>query len=284
MNPSDVPTHGDTLGVTLEATGMADERLVDTFVELADTLIDDFDVIDFLHLLVDRCVELLDVDAAGLLLADQHGHLQLVASSNEHVRVLELFQVQNDEGPCLDAFATGVRVSTGDLRIGATRWVRFAAAATSAGIAAVDALPMRLRTEVIGALNLFRSEPGELTDAALRKAQALVDIATIGLLQERAIRHHEIVTEQLQTALNSRIVIEQAKGLVAERLGIDMEAAFAALRTYARTNNRKLGDVARTVIEGRLQDLEAAAPSKRKQPRQQSRRRPSPSEAPRNPD
>ncbi|HEY3748940.1 MAG TPA: GAF and ANTAR domain-containing protein [Pseudonocardiaceae bacterium] len=263
---------------------MADERLVETFVELADTLVDDFDVIDFLHLLVDRCVELLDIDAAGLLLADQRGHLQLIASSNEHVRVLELFQVQNDEGPCLDAFATGVRVSATDLRSEQARWERFAVAATSAGFAAVDALPMRLRTEVIGALNLFRIEPGVLSETALRNAQALVDVATIGLLQERAIRHHEIVTEQLQTALNSRVVIEQAKGLVAERLGVDMEAAFVALRTYARTNNRKLGDVARTVIEGRLQDLEVNVPAKRKQPRQQARRRPSPSETPGNPD
>jgi transcriptional regulator with GAF, ATPase, and Fis domain len=229
---------------------MADERLVDTFVELADTLIDDFDVIDFLHLLVDRCVELLDVDAAGLLLADQRGHLQLIASSNEHVRVLELFQLQNDEGPCLEAYATGVRVSTADLHVNGNQWARFASAATNAGFSAVDALPMRLRSQVIGALNLFRAEPGELSVTALRNAQALVDVATIGLLQERAIRHQEIVTEQLQTALNSRVVIEQAKGLVAERLGVNMEVAFAALRGYARTQNRKLGDVARMVIAG----------------------------------
>jgi hypothetical protein len=263
---------------------MADERLVDTFVELADTLIDDFDVIDFLHLLVDRCVELLDVDAAGLLLADQRGHLQLIASSNEHVRLLELFQVQNDEGPCLDAFATGHRVSVADLRVEETRWVDFRATAIAAGFVAVDALPMRLRSDVIGALNLFRATPGELSPIALRNAQALVDIATIGLLQERAIRHHEVVTEQLQNALNSRIVIEQAKGLVAERLGIDMEAAFAALRTYARTNNRKLGDVARTVIEGRIQDLEVAEQPKRKQPRTPSRKRAAPPDTPPNPE
>jgi transcriptional regulator with GAF, ATPase, and Fis domain len=229
---------------------MTDERLVETFVELADTLIDDFDVIDFLHLLVDRCVELLDVDAAGLLLADHRGSLQLVASSDEHVRVLELFQLQHDEGPCMEAFATGLRVSNSDLRACDAPWTSFASTATDAGFVAVDALPMRLRSQVIGALNLFRADSGELTVSVLRNAQALVDIATIGLLQERTIRHHEVVTEQLQTALNSRIVIEQAKGLVAERLGVDMEVAFATLRAYARKQNLKLGEVARMVIAG----------------------------------
>jgi transcriptional regulator with GAF, ATPase, and Fis domain len=231
---------------------MNNERLVETFVELADTLIDDFDMIEFLHVLVDRSVELLDIDAAGLLLADQHGHLQLIASSNEHVRLLELFQLQNDEGPCLDAFATGVHVTEADLTTANVRWPRFALAASVSGFVAVDALPMRLRDQIIGALNLFRTHAGALTGTALGTAQALVDVATIGLLQERAIRHQEVLTEQLQAALNSRVVIEQAKGLIAERLGIDMEAAFAALRNYARNNNLKLSHVASTVIAGHI--------------------------------
>ncbi|WNV92017.1 GAF and ANTAR domain-containing protein [Umezawaea sp. Da 62-37] len=230
---------------------MGDDRLLDTFVELADTLIDDFDVIDFLHLLVDRCVELLAVDAAGLLLADQHGRLQLIASSNEQVRLLELFQLQNDDGPCLEAFATGVRVGHADLSTAGGRWQRFAPAATGSGFAAVDALPMRLRGQVIGALNLFRVRPGELTDTALRTARALVDVATIGLLQERSIRHQEILTEQLQTALNNRVIIEQAKGYIAHRLGVDMTGAFTALRGYARSHNLKLSDVAAAVVDGR---------------------------------
>ena len=246
---------------------MSDERLLETFVELADTLVDDFDVIDFLHLLVDRCVALLDVDAAGLLLVDQHGRLQAVATSNEQVRLLELFQLQNDEGPCLDAFRTASIISHCDLTSAGGRWPRFAAAATSAGFATVDALPMRLRTEVIGALNLFRTRVGGLTDTARRTAQALVDVATIGLLQERSIRHQEILTEQLQTALNTRVVIEQAKGLVAERLGVDMDGAFAALRGYARGHNQKLSDVARAVIAGRTGTREllvgAARPGQR---------------------
>ncbi|HEX4722144.1 MAG TPA: GAF and ANTAR domain-containing protein [Pseudonocardiaceae bacterium] len=231
---------------------MADERLVETFVELADTLVDDFDVIDFLHLLVERSVELLNVDAAGLLLADHNGRLQVMASSNEHVRVLELFQIQNDEGPCLDAFATGTQVGSADLRAGNTPWARFAPAAVDAGFVAVDAMPMRLRSQVIGALNLFRAEAGELTALSLRRAQALVDVATIGLLQERAIRHQEIITEQLHTALNSRIVIEQAKGLLAERLGVGMDVAFTNLRGYARAHNQKLSDLAGRVIAGQI--------------------------------
>ncbi|MCC8246652.1 GAF and ANTAR domain-containing protein [Saccharothrix luteola] len=229
---------------------MDGERLVDTFVELADTLVDDFDVIDFLHMLVDRCVELLDVDAAGLLLADQRGRLQLIASSNEQARLLELFQLQNDDGPCLDAFATGTRVSHPDLAEAGERWPRFTAVAAEAGFAAVDALPMRLRSEVIGALNLFRNRSGELDAGALRTATALVDVATIGLLQQRSIHHHQVLTEQLQTALNSRVVVEQAKGLVAERLQVDMDTAFAALRGYARGHNLKLSGVAHAVIAG----------------------------------
>ncbi len=230
---------------------MGDERLVETFVELADTLTADFDVIDFLHVLVDRCVKLFDVDAAGLLLAAPDGKLQLIASSNDQVRVLELFQLQNDQGPCLDAFATGRTTSNADLANAGQRWPRFSAAATDAGFAAVDAIPMRLRNDVIGALNLFRVRPGSLPDQVLRTACALADVATIGLLQERSIRHQEIITEQLQRALNSRVLIEQAKGLIAERLHIDMDGAFAALRGYARGNNLKLSAVADAVIAGR---------------------------------
>lgn len=247
---------------------MNDERLVETFVELADTLIDDFDVIDFLHLLVDRCVELLDVDAAGLLLANQRGELQVIATSNEQVRLLELFQLQNDEGPCLEAFGTGVVIGQADLGAAGARWPRFAAAAREAGFAAVDAVPMRLRSELIGALNLFRVDAGELDPTALRTAKALVDVATIGLLQERSIRSQEILTEQLQSALNSRVIIEQAKGLVAERYGMDMEGAFASLRGYARSHNRKLSDVAREVIENRGDRLDLIAVDKpaRRQP------------------
>jgi GAF domain-containing protein len=227
---------------------LTEGRLVETFVELADTLIDDFDVIEFLHLLSGRCVELLSVDAAGLLLANPAGELQLVASSDEEARLLELFQLQGAEGPCLDAYRLGREVTKADLAESAEEWPSFAAAAEGHGFRAVHALPMRLRSEVIGVLNLFSAVPGELGAADLRAARAMVDVATIGLLQARTIRHHEVLVEQLQTALSSRVIIEQAKGFLAERLSLEMDQAFAVLRRYARSHNRKLSEVSGEVV------------------------------------
>ncbi|MBP2320272.1 GAF domain-containing protein [Kibdelosporangium banguiense] len=227
-------------------------RLVDTFVELADTMIVDFDMIDFLHLLTDRCVELLEVEAAGLLLAAPSGELQVIASSDERARALSACQLEASEGPCMEAFRTGNAVTHGDLAAATARWPRFAAASVQCGIGAVHAVPMRLRSQTIGALDLFRATPGVWDVTTLKTATAFVDVATIGLLQERAIRSRTILTEQLQTALQSRVVIEQAKGLVAERLGIDMVAAFTALRAWARRNNVKLSDAAGSVIQGTL--------------------------------
>ncbi|SEP27321.1 GAF and ANTAR domain-containing protein [Amycolatopsis saalfeldensis] len=227
---------------------MTEGRLLETFVELADTLIDDFDVIEFLHLLSGRCVELLNVDAAGLLLANAAGELQLVASSDEEVRLLELFQLQGDEGPCLDAYRLRREVTNADLAALSGEWPKFAAAAADHGFRAVHALPVRLRSEVIGVLNLFSSAPGELGAGDLRAARAMVDVATIGLLQARMIRHHEVLVEQLQTALSSRVIIEQAKGFVAERLSLELDQAFAVLRRYARSHNRKLSAVAGDVV------------------------------------
>ena len=196
---------------------MAEIKLADVFVEMADTLVDEFDVIDFLHVLTERCVQLLGVSAAGLLLTDQRDSLQVVAASSERTRLLELFQLQTDQGPCVDCFRTGQPVSVADLP-SAGRWPRFTAAAAEVGFAAVHALPMRLRTEIIGALNLFDTNPGALDEDKLRIGQALADVATIGLLQQRAIHRRDTLTEQLQTALNSRVLIEQAKGVLAERL------------------------------------------------------------------
>jgi hypothetical protein len=229
---------------------MDTELLPEAFVELADTLVAGFDVIDFLHLLTDRSVELLDASAAGLLLADPRGELRVVAASSEQVRLLELFQLQSDQGPCLDCFRTGRPVSEGDLSTADERWPRFTAIARRAGFAAVQALPMRLRNETIGALNLFRTTPGPFGTADVRVGQALADVATIGLLNERSLRRAEILNEQLQGALNSRVIIEQAKGKLAERLGLDMEQAFAVLRRHARARNRGLSDLARDFVDG----------------------------------
>ncbi|MFD8496760.1 ANTAR domain-containing protein [Amycolatopsis sp. NPDC059657] len=236
---------------TPESSPPGGNRLLETVVELADTLIDDFDTIAFLQLLVDRCVELLEVDAAGLLLADHHGRLRLIASSSEQVRLLELLQLQNNEGPCLDAFRTGTRVSHPRLNTAGAMWPMFVVAAAEAGFEAVDALPMKLRRDVIGALNLFRATSGPLPPEGLQTALALVDIATIGLLQARSIREREVLTEQLQTALNSRVLIEQAKGVLSERLGVDMDGAFTTLRGYARGHHLKLADLARTILDDR---------------------------------
>jgi transcriptional regulator with GAF, ATPase, and Fis domain len=224
--------------------------LSDTFVELTDTMVAGFDMIDFLHVLTDRSVQLLDVSAAGLLLADPRGELRVVAASSEAARLLELFQIQNDQGPCLDCFRSGRPVQSVDLAAEAQRWPRFAPAAREAGFAAVQALPMRLREQVIGALNLFRAHPGPYDPADIRIGQALADVATISLLQERSMRHNDTLNEQLQTALNSRVIIEQAKGKLAERLGLDMDQAFNLLRDYARTSNRRLSDLAQAFVDG----------------------------------
>src|SRR5579872_1778499 len=229
---------------------MDTDLLSDTFIELADTMVDEFDVIDFLHMLTDRTVQLLGASAAGVMVADPRGELRLAAASTEEAGLLELFQLQNDQGPCLECFRTGRAVTAGDLAGPDRRWPRFADAAARSGFRAVEALPMRLRDQVIGALNLFRAEPGPLDPADLRIGQALADVATIGLLQERNVRRREAVAEQLQAALNSRVVIEQAKGKLAERLSIDMDRAFNMLRDYARNTNQHLTDVARTLVEG----------------------------------
>ena len=230
---------------------MDGELLSETFVELTDTMVVGFDVIDFLHVLTDRSVQLLDVSAAGLLLADPRGELRVVAASSQAARLLELFQLQNDQGPCLDCFRSGRPVQAADLTAAAQRWPRFAPAARQAGFAAVQALPMRLREQVIGALNLFRAGPGAFAAADIRIGQALADVATISLLHERSMRHSDTLNEQLQTALNSRVVIEQAKGKLAERLGVDTEQAFSLLRDRARTSNRRLSDLAQAFIDGK---------------------------------
>ena len=229
-----------------------DERLAQTFVELADTLVGGFDLMEFLHMLTERCVELLEVDAAGLLLADSHGSLQLVAASTEQARIVELFQVQNDEGPCLDSYRTGQAVIVPDITEGlaAARWPRFSAAAAEMGFAAVHAIPMRLRDQVIGTLNLFGTAADGLDPAVARAARALVDIATIGILQERATREQELVAGQLQVALNSRVIIEQAKGILAERMRVTPDQAFIVMRAYSRNHNLPLTQLAADVIAG----------------------------------
>jgi transcriptional regulator with GAF, ATPase, and Fis domain len=228
--------------------------LIRTLVELADTLVDDFDVVDLLTLLAARCVEVLDVSAAGLMLVTAEGDLRVVASSSEAMRIVELFELQSDEGPCVDCFRTGLPVVNPNLNDAVPRWPRFAQVAIRAGFGSAHALPMRLRGSVIGALNLFRTETGELAEADMFAAQALADVATIAILQFRGGREASVVNEQLNEALTSRIMIEQAKGVIAERAQIDTDEAFTRLRAHARSHNLRLADVAHDVATGSLAD------------------------------
>lgn len=220
------------------------------FVELSDTLAAGFNVPDFLHGLADRCVQLLAVDAAGLMLADRRGALEVVAASSEQMRLVGLFQLQSRQGPCLECFQSGQPVHEADLGSAGQRWPSFAPVAVQAGFAAAQALPMRRRDEVIGAMNLLMRAPGRLDETSLQVGKALADVATIGLLHERNLRRQEMLAGQLQRALNSRVAIEQAKGVLAERLGLNIDQAFTLLRTAARTQNRHLAELAAAVAGG----------------------------------
>ena len=226
--------------------------LARTFVELADTLVDDFDVVELLTLLAHRCVEMLDVAAAGLMLVAPEGDLRVVASSSEEMRLVELFELQSQEGPCPDCYRTGEPAVTENLAGDDSRWPRFAPVAREAGFLSAQALPMRLRGVTIGTLNLFRAKVGTLEESDVVAAQALADVATIAILQHRAAIQAHLVVDQLNHALNSRILIEQAKGILAERAGLDMEGAFSWLRKHARNHNLLLVDVAQSIIDGKL--------------------------------
>jgi GAF domain-containing protein len=234
--------------------------LARTFVDLVDTLVEDFDVVELLTLVADRCVEVLDVAAAGLMLVAPEGDLRVVAFSSEAVRVVELFELQAEEGPCLDAYRSGAAIVNQDLTKVGSRWPNFTPVALDAGFQSVHALPMRLRGVIIGALNLFRAEQGDLEESDVVAGQALADVATIAILHHRAASEAQLVNEQLTLALNSRIIIEQAKGVLAERIGLDMDQAFVRLRKYARDHNLRLVDVAHGVIQGTLK-AETLAPS-----------------------
>ncbi len=238
------------------------ERLARVFVEVADTLIAEFDVIEFLQMLADRAADIINAAAVGLLLADQHGRLQFMAASDESSRLLELFQVQSHDGPCLDAFNTARPVMNIDLRTAGGRWPRFAPQATTFGFRSVHAFPLRLRDDVIGAMNIFGHDTGGLDETDAQIMQALADVAAIGLLQERAISRGEILTEQLQGALNSRIIIEQAKGAIAQAHDTTVDAAFELIRAHARRTNRRLNEVARLIVAdpNGLSDLAPRSP------------------------
>jgi transcriptional regulator with GAF, ATPase, and Fis domain len=242
-------------------TMLSVERIAEVLVEVADTLVDEFDLIEFLHMVVRHTSEVANADAAGILLADHHGRLQLMAATDGRTKMLELFQLQAHEGPCQDCFRERQPVIQADLTA-ADQWPHFAPHAVAAGFRSVHAFPMRLRDEVIGALNLFGRAAVRMPPADARVVQALADVATIGLLQERAIRQGEVLSEQLQTALNSRMAVEQAKGVLAQIHSVSPVEAFELMRAYCRRHRLRLGDVARTVTEdpARLPELTGRRP------------------------
>ncbi|WP_222196203.1 GAF and ANTAR domain-containing protein [Modestobacter italicus] len=229
--------------------------IADTFVELAGTLVDDFDLIDFLHALVERTVALVDADAGGIMLADQRGGLEVMAASTHDTRLVELFELQHDEGPCLDAFRTGEQVTKVDEAAMRGAWPTFTARLSEAGFASAQAIPLRLQTQVIGALNVFRVAPGALSAADMKLARALADVATVAIVQQRVLDAREQLAEQLQEALTSRIRVEQAKGILAERSGVGVDAAFTLMRTHARRSGLPLRQVVDAVISGAVLNL-----------------------------
>lgn len=230
-----------------------EKELVETFVELADTMVTGYDVVDLLHRLVTRCARTLDVAGVGILIPDADGTLEVVASTSERSQLISLLQLSEEQGPCLDAYHSGEQVTVSDIAGIRERWPRFASAAGELGYRWMHAIPLRLREDVIGSLNLFGDRLGALSPDDAMAARGLADIATIGILHERAFREADLARQQLQHALDSRVVIEQAKGILSHVHNIDMDAAFQQLRERARSNHQKLSDVARQVIEDATQ-------------------------------
>lgn len=226
-------------------------RLAEAFVALADTLGDDFDVVGLLQQLAEQCAEFAKVPAVGILLRDQHGGLAVAATTSETAERLELLEIETDEGPCLDTVANGRPTICRDLVAEADRWPRFSAHAHAVGVRSVTSLPLRWREQVIGALALFHLSVGALDQPSQRISQAMIDVATIGILAQRTMADHRLLAEQLQTALNSRVLIEQAKGMLAQFANLSTSEAFVALRSYARNNNVRLSDLSIAVLEGR---------------------------------
>jgi GAF domain-containing protein len=228
------------------------KRLFDAFTTLADTLVAGYDIVELLQQLVEYCHDLLDVDSAGILLVNDRNELEVVASTSEANRLVEVMQLAADAGPCLESFRTRAVVSVPDIDLGSYRWPEFCVVAQMQGIHSVYAIPLRLREETIGTLNMMRNERGELNEYDIGAAQALADVATIGILQERTIRDAAAVREQLQSALTSRIVIEQAKGVVAEIKNVSMDVAFRHIRNHARSHHLPLTTVARQLVDGEI--------------------------------
>jgi hypothetical protein len=229
-------------------------RVLNAVVALVDSLLEDFDVVDLLTTLTQHCVELLDVAAVGILLGNPLQQLRLLAATSEQARELEVFQLQADEGPCLDCYATGQTISVADLQAATTRWPRFVPVAVEAGFASVHAVPMRAAGIVLGALGLFGTSPGELGEADLLVGQTLSHVACVAIVQEHPPTPSTVMPP-LRTALTNRVIVEQAKGLLHEMLDVSVEDAFHLLRTYARVNGEHLTELARRLMTDRYSRL-----------------------------
>ncbi|WP_239092086.1 GAF and ANTAR domain-containing protein [Streptomyces sp. SID14478] len=229
-----------------------EQQLSKVFLEVADTLVADFDILEFLQQFTTHCTQLLNVEAAGILLADEQGYLQLLAASDEHSRLLEVFASQHAQGPCVDTFHTGqplLHVKVADPEV-INVWPQFAAAATALGFTTTHAIPLQLRESVIGALGLFQKDPDPLSNEDILLAKALAGMATISILQQRTLAHSEVERSQLQYALTSRIILEQVKGILAERWQVSVDDAFTALRAYARAHHHRLTQLALNITQG----------------------------------
>ncbi|MFE9581583.1 GAF and ANTAR domain-containing protein [Nocardia sp. NPDC006044] len=226
-----------------------ERRLVEAFVQLADSLVEDYDPVDVVQELLDRAVELLPVDTAAVLLAGDGEDMKVLATTSEATRWLELLQIQAQDGPCVRSYRTGERVIVEDLEAARGEWPAFAKQALLDGFQSVYALPLRLRADRVGALNLFSAGAERLSGDDLLVGQALADIASIAILQARLLAGHKTVNGQLQLALQSRIVIEQAKGMLAAHGDLDPETAFDALRGYARHTRVRVPELARAVVD-----------------------------------
>lgn len=227
-------------------------RIVETFATLADTLVDSYDVVELLQTLVETCADVLDVDAAGIMLANAWGELEVIASTSETSRLIEVLQLDAEAGPCMTTFTTGQPVACPDIADAPAGWAAFSAGALALGVRSVHAVPLRLRDTVIGTLNLFGTAPESLSAPDLRIARALADVATIGILHERTLREHEVVQAQLQRAIGSREVIEQAKGVVSHVRSVSIEDAFAVIRAHALATGERLSDVAHAIVDRTL--------------------------------
>jgi GAF domain-containing protein len=232
------------------SAAVPEQALNRAFADLADSLVSQFDLVDVLHRLVTRVTELLSADAASILLRDAQGDVQVVASP-EATRTLEIGQLQCGQGPGLDCLRTGRAVSVPDLDAGSARWELFVPMARDCGLAAVHALPMRAREQVIGAMSLYTVDVGELPEGDLHAAQALVDVATIGILQDRARQDHELILQQTQGSMHGQFIVEQAKGMLAAS-GVSMEDAYDLLRHFARYRESRLLEVAADLTSGRI--------------------------------